>query len=123
MELHFIGNTDPDSADSHGFCMMKPRPPRFPIRTAFRYRESGSAMWRCGITIDISRSGVLFHAEYKITAKTVLEMQIGFPPELTGGAAANIFCCGPVVRSMDASDPVEQATMAAYFLNYRFAHL
>jgi len=101
----------------------KPRPPRFPIRTVFRYRESGAALWRRGLTIDISRSGVLFHAEYKLAPKTVLEMQIGFPPEMTGGVAANILCCGPVVRSVASIAPSEQPLIAAVFLNYRFAHL
>jgi len=101
----------------------KPRPPRFPIQTVFRYRESGAALWRRGVTIDISRSGVLFHAEYRLPPKTVLEMQIGFPPEMTGGVAANILCCGPVVRTVAAVPPFEQPLIAALFLNYRFAHL
>ncbi len=99
----------------------KPRPPRFPIRTVFRYRESGASLWRRGTTIDISRSGVFFHAEQKLSPRTVLEMQIGFPPEMTGGAAANILCCGPVVRIESGISPGMQPMIAASFLNYRFA--
>lgn len=101
----------------------KPRPPRFPIRTVFRYRESGASLWRRGMTIDISRSGVLFCAEYGLPPKTVLEMQIAFPPEMTGNVGARILCCGPVVRSMPGTQASAQPCIAAAFFNYRFAHI
>jgi hypothetical protein len=103
-----------DSGDS------KYRPPRFPIRTIFRYRESGAAAWHQGSTIDISRSGVLFCAEYELPLKTVLEMEIGFPSEMTGGSAAGLFGCGQIVRSGSAPFPEIRPVLAVFFHNYRF---
>ena len=97
------------------------RPARFPIRTPFRYRESGAVPWRRGFTVDISRSGVLFQAEYTVAPKTILEMQIAFPPEMTGGVAASLFCCGPVLRCEARETPCAQTLLAACFFNYRFA--
>jgi hypothetical protein len=98
----------------------KYRPPRFPISVKFRYRESGAKDWHQGSTIDISRSGVLFYAEQELPIKTVLEMEIGFPPEMTGGAAAGLFGCGHIVRSRSLSFLETRPVLAAYFYNYRF---
>jgi hypothetical protein len=101
----------------------KYRPPRFPIRTRFRYRESGAKDWHQGSTIDISRSGVLFYAEQDLPIKTVLEMEVGFPSEMTGGAAAGLFGCGQIVRSRSAALPEARPVLAAFFYNYRFGQL
>jgi hypothetical protein len=100
---------------------IKFRPPRFSIRTSFRYRESGMKIWRHGATIDISRSGVLFYAETDLPIRTVLEMQIGFPSEMTGGSETVLFCCGQIVRSRSANPPLIRPVLAAFFYNYRFS--
>ena len=99
-----------------------PRPQRFPIRTPFRYRESGGAGWRQGMTIDISRTGVLFYAECELPLRTILEMQIGFPREMTGCIPGIVLCCGSIVRAEPAGLHKNRPILAAIISNYRFVH-
>ncbi len=80
-------------------AMFKPRSQRFPIHAQLRYRESGEAAWHETSTVNISRTGVLFQTTRPLQPDTILEMEIVFPPALTGGTPANISCFGPVVRT------------------------
>jgi hypothetical protein len=123
VEFHFDHNKQrlEKSVDKNEPGKHKFRPERFPIKTAFRYRESGSTLWRHGFTIDISRSGLLFAAERLLPLKTILEMRIGFPSEMTGDAAASLFCCGSVIRCEDAQHDAPPL-IAAFFFSYRFTH-
>ena len=73
--------------------------------------------WSHGFTVNISRSGVLFRAEEDIVPKTVLEMRIVFPAEITGSQPANVICWGPVVRSESAGSGT---ALAAQIVKYRF---
>jgi hypothetical protein len=95
--------------------LVKPRAQRFPIQTPVSYRASGETEWSQGTTVNISRSGVLFRAGREIEPKTVFEMRILFPPEITGGVPANVVCWGPAVRSESGGSLV-----AAAILKYRF---
>ncbi len=95
--------------------MMKQRAKRFLIETAIRFRESGEKDWNDGTTKNISSSGVLFRADRILQIKSMLEMEIRFPPELTGGTTANVFCWGSIVRS-------DAESQAASILGYRFTH-
>ena len=72
----------------------KTRAQRFPIEAPVRYRAGGDVAWGEGATVNISRSGVLFRAEKEIEPKTMLEMRIVFPSEITGNGPANILCWG-----------------------------
>ncbi len=101
---------------------LKPRAQRFPIETPLRYRESGRAEWNEGTTINISSSGVLFRCAAVLEPKTMLEMQIVFPSEITGGVPANVVCVGPVIRSVPVSSPDSLPSQAAAIVHYRFTH-
>ena len=101
---------------------LKPRAQRFPIQTPVRYRESGQTAWSEGVTVNISRSGVLFRAPEVPEPKTVLEMQILLPAEVTGGMAANVVCLGPVVRAEPPLTSEDRPAVAAAILQYRFTH-
>jgi PilZ domain len=100
----------------------KPRATRFPIRTAFRYRFRGESNWHEGTTINISRTGVLFRSKCEMTPRTILEMCITFPPEMTGQLQTRIICLGPVVRREAPIKPEVHSNVAAAILNYRFSH-
>jgi len=103
-----------DSAGHHQDpAGQTPRAQRFPIQTPVRYRSSGEPDWSQGDTINISRSGVLFHFEKELEPGTMLEMRIVFPSELTGGAPASVVCWGPVVRK-------EGPALAAAIRKYHF---
>ena len=99
---------------------LKPRAQRFPIQTPLRYRESGASDWIDSRTINISRSGLLFHAPVALAPKTMLEMQILFPSEITGGSPANVVCLGPVVRTEPSAVPDVHPSLAAAIMQYRF---
>ena len=95
----------------------RPRAPRFQIQTAVRYRESGQRTWSEGMTVNMSRSGVLFHAASELKPKTVLEMRILFPYE---DPPANVVCWGPVVRTESPDPPDTRPLLAATISRYRF---
>lgn len=99
---------------------MQPRAQRFPIQTPLRYRPRGGTGWIESRTINISRSGLLFHAPDALDPKTVLEMQILFPTEITGGNPANVVCWGPVVRTEPPMPPETHPAVAAAIVQYRF---
>lgn len=93
---------------------MTARAPRFPIQAPLRYRASGDPAWHKGATVNLSRSGVLFSSENEIEPATMMELCIVFPPEITGGVAANVVCMGPVVRR-------DGLMLAVAILKYCFA--
>ncbi len=99
---------------------LKPRAERFPIRTPLRYRESGQTAWSRGTTVNISRSGVLFSAEKELLPKTMLELRILFPAEISAGTPANVICWGPVVRAERPNSPDQQPALAVAIRSYRF---
>jgi len=101
---------------------MKPRAERFPIQTALRFRVSGVTEWIEGKTINISSTGILFSTPTTMQPDTMLEMQIIFPPEITGGNPANVICTGPIVRTVPAASANSHGTQAAAILRYRLTH-
>ena len=63
-------------------------------RRDFRYRIGGESAWMEGTTINISRSGILFRAQKEIAPRTMLQMRIVFPSELTGYGPVSIVVLG-----------------------------
>jgi hypothetical protein len=106
---------------AHGKA-LQPRAQRFPIQTPLRYLASGATDWVESRTINISRSGLLFHAAETLDLNTVLAMQILFPAEITGGNPANVICLGPVVRTESLLAPGSPGVVAAAIVKYRFTH-
>jgi hypothetical protein len=98
----------------------KSRAQRFPIEAPLRYRAGGEFAWTEGATVNISRSGILFRAEKEIPPRTMLQMRIMFPSELTGYGRASILCWGPVVRNESVSASGCGTTLAAAIIKYRF---
>jgi len=96
------------------------RAPRFPIQAPFSFRAGGEKIWHEGTTINISRSGVLFKSDLVLDPKTVLEMRIAFPPEMTGDTETNVICWGPIVRWQPHSAEESYHSLAASFFRYRF---
>jgi hypothetical protein len=96
------------------------RAPRFPIQAPLSFRAGGEKAWHEGTTINISRSGVLFKSDLALDPKTVLEMRIAFPPEMTGDAETNVICWGPIVRRQPIGPEEHFHSLAAAFFRYRF---
>ena len=100
----------------------KPRAQRFPIETPVRYRASGAVVWTEGVTLNISRSGVLFRAEKEIASMAMLEIRIVFPSKITGNGPVSILCCGRVVRNECVNASSSFSLLAAAIIQYRFMH-
>ena len=75
------------------------RAQRFTIKTAIRYREVGGTHWFEGTTENISRSGVLFHADHVLELNTALQMRFRLPPSMSADSSGQIHCQGSVMRA------------------------
>jgi hypothetical protein len=95
---------------------------RYPIHTPIRFRKSGAAEWHEGMTVNISRTGIFFQSDMNLPPRTLLEMQISLPHEISGEPQANVLCCGPVVRLGTQPSKQEETSMAAAISRYRFGH-
>ena len=103
-----------DSETSHRkSAALTPRAQRFPVQTHVWYRASGNYVWSPGEAVNISRSGILLRTRKEIRPRTLLEMRLVFPSELTEGAPVDVICWGAVVRK-------EESSLAASILHYHF---
>lgn len=76
------------------------RATRFLIGLPLKYREAGAADWHDGMTLNMSKSGVLFRAEKAFAPQTSIEIELTLPLVLPGRPAAKIAGRGTVVRSL-----------------------
>lgn len=100
--------------------LFRPRAERFPIQMPVRYRESGQSSWSEGVTINISRSGVLFRGGKELQPRTMIEMQMLLPAEVTGDIPTKVVCHGPVVRTDPPAIEDPRPATAASIVHYRF---
>jgi PAS domain S-box-containing protein len=95
------------------------RAPRLPVRLPLRYRLPGEVRWRQGTTENVSRSGVLFHAEQSLQPRSELEINLVLPIEIEGIGGAEVLCRGEVVRIAQPHEVAISPALAARFLEYR----
>jgi hypothetical protein len=95
------------------------RAPRLPVRLPLRYRLPGELRWRQGTTENVSRSGVLFHAEQSLQPRSELEINMVLPIEIEGIGGAEVLCRGEVVRIAQPHEVALSPALAARFLEYR----
>jgi hypothetical protein len=69
------------------------RAPRFPMEVPVQYRRSGTLHWLQSRTVNISRTGILFHSEMAIPAASMLDVRVEFPTH------ASLECQCTVVRT------------------------
>lgn len=94
------------------------RAKRFDLHLPMKYRFVGENGWHTGTTENISRSGMLFHAEQTASPSMQLEIHLVLPAEIAGLSTAEVICRGEVVRTLDSGAP----TLAAKILQYHFQH-
>ncbi len=92
-----------------------PRAMRFPMTAPIRYRTVGSSDWNAGMTLNISRSGVLFTSEGEISPGMVIEMWMALPPAFDSKQGAELVSTGIVVRGDDQAGAPQ---FAAHFHHY-----
>ena len=95
-----------------------PRAVRFAIEVPVRYRAVGEPRWSSGQSANISRSGVLFHAEQILLPETRVELVLRLPLMLLGEPGAEVVCSGEVVRTVASAG--RPATLAATIAQFRF---
>ncbi len=92
-----------------------PRAMRYAMTAPIRYRVAGSRDWNAGMTLNISRSGVLFTSEGEILPGAVIDMWLALPPAFDNTQGAELVSTGVVVRG----DPAAGAPQfAARFHHY-----
>lgn len=97
---------------------MLDRAQRFPLATPFRYRTLGETGWKAGVTVNLSRSGVLFAAEDPVHPGMAIEMWFTLPPAADNATGAQVVGSGFIVRADEASEPPR---LAARFHHYTMA--
>lgn len=94
-----------------------PRSSRFPIQAPLSYRVRGEAIWRRGMTVNISDSGALFEGNVAVGMGTAVELSIALQVEPFGEAGARITGHGVIVRT------IEPHLLAVRFLDARLRRL
>ncbi len=89
-----------------------PRARRFPIQVPVHFCARGERRWQQGMTVNISRTGVLFQAESAPAPGTMLLARIFFPAELTSGSPGSVVCRATVVRR-ERGDSADRGTTVA----------
>ncbi len=83
---------------------------RFPITEEVRFRlldRRGTPEDGTGVTVDMSRSGVLFTTEKDLAAGRLLEISVNWPVALNGDCPLKLVAMGHVVRSGPGSAAVK----------------
>lgn len=96
-----------------------PRASRFVVRLPVRYRTAGDLDWRVGVTVNISRSGVLFRPERAVEPKTPIDMILVLPGGVAGEPPSRLRCQGEVVRTTPTPKADAPPTVAAAVGEYR----
>jgi hypothetical protein len=95
--------------------VIRTRAPRFPIQTPIYYRDRSDQDRIEGMTLNISRSGVLFQCATELERRRSLQVRILFPGELTGESPARMICTATVLRKQP-----ELSAVAVSIGNCRF---
>jgi PilZ domain-containing protein len=91
---------------------------RFPLTLPIRCRRAGEDGWIEGMTINISRSGVLFRTSASLDVDTQVEMRIVLGE--SSARAGELRCDGHIVR-IESGDSTT-SSMAAAFSRYNLRH-
>lgn len=97
---------------------MLDRAQRYQLSTPFRYRTLGESEWRAGVTVNLSRSGVLFVAEQPVSPGMAVEIWFTLPPAAADIEGAQVVGSGFIVRADQGAEPLQ---LAIRFHHYNMA--
>jgi hypothetical protein len=103
----------------HARTSWQPRERRLKCEQPILFRAVHGTEWLHGRLENISRSGLLFHAEKQFPVGTALELILEMPPEISGSGGAKVICQAKVARLNVAANghPAQTAaTMGEYQL-------
>lgn len=98
----------------------QPRAPRYLLEMNVEYRQLGETEWQQGRTINVSRSGAIFHAPKPLEPRTPIEVLLHLPPGLAPQQRARILCNGVTTRALAPESPDAEPSLAVRFLDYSF---
>jgi hypothetical protein len=93
------------------------RAPRFPLHVPIHYRKSGILNWHDGRTLNISRTGVLFHTDENLKTDLKLEIRIYLPKDTI------LACQGTIVRTEPTVSTKTMKGLAARISHWRLLSL
>ena len=99
-----------------------PRARRYQVAFAIQYRPRKKHRWHCGVTRNVSASGVLFGeaaGDRQLHLDEAVEMELTIPSEVQGGVVTRIFCAGRVARIVESASAGQPRTIAATIARYR----
>jgi len=91
---------------------------RLPTDERLHFRKVGDFAWNLGRIVNISRSGILFHAGKMVDVNTPVEMEFVQPPVLGGKAEDLVHCRAKIVRTMMPETSDSRPALAAKFAKY-----
>jgi hypothetical protein len=98
-----------------------PRAQRFQIETQISWRPKGEGPWSDGRTLNVSRTGVLFHVDEPLPAGTPVEMVLFLSSAIFERSAADVLCSGRVVRTEAQTPTGYGPSLAATIDSYSFS--
>lgn len=91
---------------------------RFNLHLTVRFRSAGETVWRDGVTQNVSRSGVLFHASTPLDANTPVELRLALPIGSSADAFSEVICSGRIVRTVAPSSANQRTGIAVAISHY-----
>jgi hypothetical protein len=98
---------------------MLRRAQRFLVHLPIRYKKIGGRSWFEGRIENISRSGILFHADRILKPRTAVQMSFTLPISLKDDGPGEVLCRGSVVRTVVAKE-TNRPCVAVSIQRYRF---
>jgi hypothetical protein len=91
---------------------------RLPTDERLHFRKAGDFAWSLGRMVNISQTGILFHAGKMVDVNTPVEMEFVQPPMLGGKAEDLVHCRAKIVRAIVPEVPDSRLVLAAKFSKY-----
>jgi hypothetical protein len=88
----------------HARPSWQPRERRLRCDSPILFRAANGSEWLHGHAENISRSGLLFHADEQFPLGTALELILDMPHEISGSGGAKVICQAKVARVVPAVD-------------------
>jgi hypothetical protein len=91
---------------------------RLPTDVRLHFRRVGDFSWNIGRMVNISKTGILFHAGKMVDVDTPVEMEFVQPRVLGGRAEDLVHCRAKIVRTILPETLDSRPALAAKFSQY-----
>ena len=95
--------------------VLIPRAERYNYQREIHFRRVGDEAWSKGTIMNISRSGVLFHAGRKVEPPVLVELRFELPKQMSRAKGARASGRAVIVREAGPSEPNIQGGVVAMY--------